>query len=281
MLTLKFACGRPPGGGRQVNQWTGDSGEIFARAFCRENLQWIDWLDVGLFAIEAGSNEVQVWPRFDVSHALVGEIFFRIRPLILQASGWQVLHAGAAMRQGGVLAFSGRSGSGKSTLAFAMQSAGWRQFADDALVVRPEGNRVMACPIPFNPQLRTASRVHFGQLHSPIIKVDPADAPLRAVYILDQNPDAIHPSISLLPQARAFSELLAHATCFNGETQQHTRRMVESYLALVACVPVFTLKYRPDFNELPELVRLVVRTAENVGVSSRRSSELRCYALQA
>ena len=51
--------------------------------------------------------------------------------------------------------------------------------------------------------------------------------------------------ISLIPQARAFSELLAHAHCFDAEDPAQTRRLVDDYLELVARVPVFALEYQP------------------------------------
>ena len=284
MLTLIFAGGEAPRTGRKVNEWLNDKGEIFARAFSRERLQWIDWLDLGVFAFTAGSNEVRVWPEPDIQHAVVLDIFSRVvQPLILQASGWQLLHAGAALGPSGVFAFCGRSRSGKSTLAFAMRSAGWRQFADDALVLRPHQNRVMACPIPFTPQLRTSSRAHFAHGSDRVpssLELQPADAPLRAVYVLEQDTSLISPRISLVSRARAFSELLTHAEIFFAEDPKHTRRLVESYLDLAACVPVFMLKYRPNFNDLPLLTRAIVDTAGNINIETVCPSELRSHVLQ-
>jgi hypothetical protein len=38
---------------------------------------------------------------------------------------------------------------------------------------------------------------------------------------------------------RAFSQVLAHADCFNAQDAEPTRRLVEGFLKLVAAVPVF------------------------------------------
>ena len=65
------------------------------------------------------------------------------------------------------------------------------------------------------------------------------------VFLLQPNPDLSGQRISLMPQARAFSELLAHAHCFDAEDPAQTRRLVDDYLELVARVPVFALEYQP------------------------------------
>jgi hypothetical protein len=54
------------------------------------------------------------------------------------------------------VAFCGKSGSGKSTLSFAMQEVGYWQFADDALLLRIEQDRIIAPQLPFVPRLRPA-----------------------------------------------------------------------------------------------------------------------------
>ena len=141
MLTLAFAGGDAPtpGTGRKVNEWCDDNGEVFARAHTSKDLHWIDWPGLGVFAFSAGSHEVRVWPEPGTQHEAIVDTFSRtLEPVILQTLGWQALHAGAAVGPTGVVAFCGRKGSGKSTLAFAMHQAGWRQFADDALVLRFE-----------------------------------------------------------------------------------------------------------------------------------------------
>lgn len=278
MLTLAFAGGDAPapGTGGKVNEWRDDCGEVCARAYTSKVLHWIDWPGLGVFAFSAGSYEVRVWPEPNSQHEAIVDTFSRtLEPIILQTLGWQVLHAGAAVGPAGVVAFCGRKGSGKSTLAFAMHQAGWRQFADDALVLRFDQDRVMSCPFPFTPRLRPASRAHFAHAHSPSpSSSDSADFPLTAVFLLQQNPDLTSPRISLMPQARAFSELLAHAHCFDAKDQTQTRRLVDDYLELVARVPVFALEYQPDLQQLSQLTRAVVETVTNLDADGVFSSEL-------
>lgn len=275
MLTLDFAHGEAPRIGRKVNEWLDDRGEFYARAFSDEELQWIDWCGVGVFAFSPNSNGVQVWPVADAHYEAIADIFSRfIQPLILQASGWQLMHAGASIGPAGVVAFCGRSGSGKSTLAFAMQRAGWQQFADDALVLQIDDEGVTACPLPFRPRLRSDSRAHFAGDHvSSLSEAASAETPLAAVYVLRHDVNLTGTHVSLVPQAQAFSEVLAHAECFDAQEPKHTRRLVKSYLELVARVPVFTLAYRPDFQSIRELTHLVSSSVAGINLIASCESQ--------
>jgi hypothetical protein len=277
MLTLAFSDGEAPGTGRKVNEWLNDRGERCAQAFYREDLHWIDWMGLGVFAFSAGTREVRVWPEAEAQPEAIIDTFSRIlQPLILQALGWQALHAGAAVGPAGVFAFCGKKYCGKSTLAFAMHQAGWRHVADDALVLRVDRNRVMACPLPFTPRLRPASRAHFAHA---LVSLPPssgpqrAEIPLSAVFLLQQDARLTCPRARLMPQAQVFSKLLAHAHCFDTENPKHTRQLVDDYLDLAARVPVFALEYRPDFEQLPQLVRTVIEAAASIDVKATPRSE--------
>lgn len=285
MLKLAFADRETPAQvlAHQATCWLDERGEIYGRAYSRGDLHWIEWRGLGVFEFSSVLHEVRVWPEPDADRSTLAEMFARVlQPLILQVQGWQALHAGAAVGPTGVLAFCGRKGSGKSTLALAMQKAGWQQFADDALVLRVDGAHVMACPLPFVPRLRPASRAHFAHSHEPkrsSSKPVATEVPLTSAFILQQNACAESPRVSSIPQGAAFSELLAHAHCFNAEDPIHTRRLVEDYLELVARVPVFRLEYRPDFQDLPKLVRAVVEAAPQVDTFAASASKLRPAAL--
>jgi hypothetical protein len=277
LLTLTFMGGEtpPPSTGREVNKWIDDCGYVCGRAFSCENLHWIDLPGLGVFAFSVGTHEVRVWPEANASRETIVQAFSRmLQPVILQALGWgEALHAGATAGPEGVLAFCGKSGSGKSTLAFAMQQIGWRQFADDLLVLRRDGDCVTACSLGFTPRLRPASRAHFAKapVHlSSSPQPLPANAALTAVFLLEQNERLTVPKMSLMPQVRAFLELLAHAHCFDAEDPGHIRRLVDSYLLIAECVPVFRLEYRPDLQHLGQLIDAIAETASSGRVACLR-----------
>lgn len=278
-LTIVGAETTRPTIGREVNKWLDDCGTECGRGFSCGDLYWIDWRGLGVFAFSVGAHEVRVWPEPKVTREAIRQTFSRVlQPVILQALGWQALHAGATMGPAGVVAFCGTSGSGKSTLAFAMQQIGWPQFADDALVLRFDGDSVLACPLAFTPRLRPPSRLHFAQTRSKLASAPErhrSDAPLAAVFLVRQDPALTSPRVSLVPQAGAFSQLLAHAHCFDTEDPKHTRQLVNDYLRLCAHVPIFTLEYCPEFRHLAQVTRAIV---DKTG-GSASSSELRSAAL--
>jgi hypothetical protein len=276
MLSLIISAGVAPKAGRQVSEWADECGKVFARAFSSDDDYRIDWPGVGAFAFRPGSRDVLVWPEPNARHEEISGTFDRLlQPIILQALGKQALHAAAVAGPSGTIAVCGNKGSGKSTLGFAMRQADYRQLADDALVLQLEQDRVSVCPLPFAPRLRPASRLHFGyadQNPAPAVDLRPADLALSAIFLLRQDEQAERPRLALLPQAQAFYAVLAHAYCYDAQDRSHTRRLVESYLAVVSLVPVFALHYRPDLQRLPELIQIIQDAA---GGSNAKSSSFR------
>ena len=267
MLTLAFAEGQAPAHltDQQGTPWLDDQGSMCARTFSTEDLHWIDCPGLGVFTFSADSREVQVWPEPGTERETVIEAFsWLLQRVILQALGWEVLHASAVAGPAGAFAFCGRSGSGKSTLAFAFHQEGWRQLADDGLVLRLDRDRVMTCPLPFRPRLRAGARAHFVHAR---MNLSPApeltrEVPLTAVFMLRQDATLAHPRISPVPKVRAFSQLLPYAHCFDTEDPKHTRRFIHDYLCLSARVPVYTLYYRPEFKNLLQLMCAVMAAAK-------------------
>jgi hypothetical protein len=273
LLSLAIGAGVAPAAGRQTVEWRDEYGKVFARAFSADDHYRIDWPGLGAFAFRPGSRDVLVWPEPDAPHEEMSDTFDRVlQPVILQALGRQALHAAAAIGPSGTIAFCGSRRSGKSTLGFAMGQAGYRQLADDALVLQLEQGRVSVCPLPFAPRLRPASRLHFGyseKIPAPPVDLRPADLALSAIFLLRQDDQIERPRPTVLPRAQAFSELLAHAHCYDAQDRSHTRRLVDSYLAMVALVPVFALQYRPDLQRLPQLIEII---QDAVGSCSAKSS---------
>lgn len=273
MLTLAFPVGSAFVGaprGRQVNVWKDEAGRIFARAFADGDRRRIDWSGLGVFTFVPGERAVQVWPEVGVRPALVQDMFARvIQPLVLQAVGWQALHASGVRGPAGALVFCGLGRSGKSTLAFAAgRVPAHTQIADDAVVIAVDGAGVHVHPVPFYPKLRQPARAFFRDAAEPAPEPPrttgashPNDAvPLRAVVVLCQDTGAPgDPRLVAVSSAAAFSSLLRHAHCFDDDDPVERKRLVEAYLAIAECVPVYDLRYRPDFRSLPNLAATALR----------------------
>ena len=271
MLTLALAPGEAPPAdpsGRLVNVWKDDNGAPFAHAYRAGDACRIVWQGLGEFHFATQFPVVTAFAARDVSDALVRDMFLRVvQPVVLQAQGFQTLHASAVLGPLGALAFCGVGHSGKSTLGYAAARApGYQQIADDSVVldVRPSGAQtpVTVQRLPFRPKLRQPSLGHFRRdathdPHAPVLDAlmtgDPA--PLGAILVLSQQDTApIIPQPFRLPQAESFRELLRHAHCFDDGDRRHSRSLIEDYLHLADIVPVYRVVYRADINAIDELV---------------------------
>src|SRR6187401_2581683 len=109
VLTLTIEPGDEAGDappGRGVNTWADEAVRVFARAFVDDDRRWIDWQGLGRFAFAPGSTDVRVSPTAGVSLTAIHATFDRvIQPVILQALGWQALHASGVAGSRGALIF--------------------------------------------------------------------------------------------------------------------------------------------------------------------------------
>lgn len=280
MLELVFTTRSTGSSGaplRLVNTWSDDAGAVFARAFADGPRRRIEWPGIGAFEFTGTSPTVLLHGSPSVDRARAHDIFSRIvQPIVLQAQGTETLHASAVVGPRGAVALAGVSGSGKSTLAWALgQRTGFRQIADDA-VVMDSGDTgaartvVHVWPIPYLPRLRRTARESLTRNVPPDPpRVDiPAGRPRLSAVVLLEQADTADPTarpVRLAPPD-AFTAVLAHAYCFDEDDRSERERMVRHYLDLAATVPVFRLRYRPDFSALPDLVDgvIAVTSADDV-----------------
>jgi hypothetical protein len=279
MLTLDIAPAAPPGpvpAGRVVNTWRDAAGQPRATAFASGTRRWIDWPNLGRFEFTTDSRTVCVVPAPGVPREVVESTFVgALQPIILQAQGWQALHASAVATGFGVVALCGEAGSGKSTLAAALARAGLPQVADDALVFACRDDRVSVQPLPFASQVPADARAHLDRLDPPGrsddgFRLAPSDTPaqLTNVVVLSRGGAGARaaPALTPLSAVDAFSALLAHAHCFDRDDRAHTRLLVDHYLMVSAQVPVHRLEYPEGFDRLREVLALVM------GVERRRGA---------
>jgi hypothetical protein len=268
-LALELAPALPDfAGAREGSVWTDVGGHVCGRSYIDRDRRWLDWFDTAVLEFRVGSPVVRVWPASGVTLDDVDAEFDRIlRSIVLQAQGWQALHAGAALTADGALVFCGPSGAGKSTTAFALGQIGWRQLADDQVVWRAESGRPMMRTLPFAPRLRGLSQVHLAGPAAPTAEQPERDEllPIAGIFLLEQREGRDRPvSIMRLSPPRAFSSLLPHAHCFDVNAVEATRSLTTDYLTVAQAIPVFELSYSPDLERLPELMHAIVSSAAAV-----------------
>jgi hypothetical protein len=105
----------------------------------------------GAFAMSREEAAIEVDPEPGAEEAAVQEALLGpALALALARRGIFVLHASAAVVNGGVIGFLGESGAGKSTLARLLAAAGAPRAADDLLAVTAKG----PAALPHLPQLK-------------------------------------------------------------------------------------------------------------------------------
>ena len=274
MLTLTFGEGGRPeaSGAREVTTWRDEDGRICARGFVGARRRWLECPGLGVFSFDAMSTVVHAWPATGVSREHLADRFMRtLQPAILQAMGWQALHASAVAGADGVIALCGISGSGKSTLGFALGRSGYRQIADDGVAVRVGRDGVFAHALPFAPRLRdTAANYFLEPTPSAIRPGGGAPLPLRIILVLEQHRGGSAIDIEPLRPAAAFAVLVSHAHCFEVGDSPDGRRFVEDYLQIAGSVQVCAIRYHPSFSRLDAVLEALTRAASTAGAAPLR-----------
>jgi hypothetical protein len=237
-----------------------------ARALVLQNQPLIEWFGLGVFAFDVHHPVVRVWPRPGTAPETLHDVFHRqLQPLILQASGWQALHAAAVVASGTALLICGRAESGKSTLAYALALRGLPQLADDQVVWRAAERMFQARWLPFTPRLRAPSAQYFGNARPAVAPGSAENVLLGRIVLLRPDPGwTSHPQLEPITPRRAFSRLLGYAHCFNPGDRAEASRLVRDYSELVSRLPVFNLSFRPGLDGL-DLVLDVLEQASAVG----------------
>jgi hypothetical protein len=240
--------------------WRDWSGVPRAYGYTLGGEHWIRLPDVASFRFTAAGEAVEAIAQGSTPGERVEDAYRRhVLPFVMQALGWELLHASAVMTPRGALAFCGPSGAGKSTLAHELDRRGYPPLADDALPFETINGAVHAIPMSFT--LRVSGRsVPYGEEWGREAK-GPESVPLAAVFVLERTAevDPAHPEITPLPNSSALPLLLYHAHCFSFRDQRRTRLMADRYLALAAQVPAFQVRYQPDLDWLPTLLDSVER----------------------
>ena len=214
------------------------------------------------------AQSITAYPEPGARLSSVWDVYRRsVLPMAMQAAGWEVLHASGIVAAGGVVAFCARSKTGKSTMAYGLSRRGFPQWADDGVVVGVHGG-IVALPLPFEVRLREGSeRLLRGTLpeHSrfefngPGAQVHASPLPIRAICVLDRSSDLDAPvRIAPIAPAEAFTALLTHAHEFDWSDADRRAAMVETYLRVVADVPMFAVSFVPSADRIDALFDAIV-----------------------
>jgi hypothetical protein len=253
-----------------VHTWRDLTGAVCAYGYRGDHHRWIRWPGFAAFRFD-DDGQIDAFPERQVDPAKICDLARRaVEPIILQAIGWETVHASSVATTAGVVAFCGERESGKSTLAYSLARRGYRQRSDDSVVIRIEAERVAVLELPFGVRLRHDPARHFGFTpdDGPYADVAPIDhtigqAPqletLAAVFVLSGR-DTTTPIATRLAGSAAFTAVLAHSHVFDPESIVERQRLLEHYLAIAARVPVYDLRFPSGLSHLPAVLDCVEQT---------------------
>lgn len=239
-----------------VQEWRDRDGQVRAFGYANGRRGWLEWPGLATFAFEEGSEDVVATPSAGATARAVEEMFRRgAVPIILQARGWEALHARAVLAPRGVVGLCGAADSAAFALTYALDRLGYRQCADSALLLNLRGVvRVESYP--------------FRRPSSSALEVTPAER-LCALFVVVLAPANL-PRLKRLAGAEAFSALVAHAYCFNPVDPEAKRRLVANYVSLVSQVPIYQLELEGGPQQVAAAQLILDAVSTTVLVSAAR-----------
>ena len=247
-------------------------GSLFARLYRWPDCALLKMEMEGDFFFDLQKKEIAVAPRSGrldrAKVALLGPVL----ACWLTLHGRFPLHASAVVDpEGGGHVFIAHAGSGKSSLAAAALKKGGKLLTDDILAFDPDGESVMGYP--GYPQMKfwpDAFQVFFpGETQDPLLPEIPKlctdktesfwnqPAPLRALYLLENRPDAPSVALSLIQGHDAVFQLLNHSFISHHLNPRELASQLELYSNLARRVPVFRLSYPRRWNQLGKVVEAI------------------------
>jgi hypothetical protein len=240
----------------------------------------------GLFEFLVTADARRVYARvFDDTHheALLAYLLVDALSFSMVRLGREPLHATAISTARGTAAFLGQSGDGKSTLAALFLRHGGVLVTDDMLVLTGRKDRYYAEPGPPRIKLyrEMAERILGDSSRAVpmnavteklIIPLDAAQTtrdarPLDALYILEQvegDPPVAGAVIRRLAPAQALPRLLAATAAHYPSDRDRLRSQFDFVTQLVQRVPVSTLHYRRNPEEMCDVRDAVLADLERL-----------------
>lgn len=230
------------------------------------------WPGVGTFLVRGGQ-EIVVDAEAELEEPLLRLFLLgAVLGALLHQRGFLVLHASAALVNGGAVAFMGDKGWGKSTTAAALVRRRHPLLADDLVALRPDECGTMHVLPGFSqlklwPEAAVAaleddpeqlSRVQSGT-EKRARRLDGAlhahPVPLRRLYLLGSG-ECI--GAEVLDPRSAFCELLRHTFVAHllGPTGTGPRHLAQC-AQLLRQVSVYTLRRPRDLQALAELAQYI------------------------
>lgn len=227
---------------------------------------WIE--DTGWFGIDPNAPAIVV-PREGDPAMREQRLWGIPAALCFVTRGDLSIHAAAVEVDGSALLLAAPGGHGKTTLAGGFLRAGYRVLGEDTACCRVSGHPVI---LPGPALLRVRPDVYRALRFPSVRQVDRGPyrmalalddsagdgAPVRIAGVVFLRQDETTPRIEPVDAAVALRDLWALA--FRLPSEEHVVRSFEMIATLAAAVPAWNLYRRLDFENLLDVVDLVIDT---------------------
>lgn len=246
--------------GKGVEVWRDLNGVITAYGEISREHCWMHLPGIASFRLPREGSENCVAFTNGIAETLIVEAYRRqVLPMALHSTGWEVIHASGVGRGRGVIAFCAPSETGKSTIACALGCRGYRLWADDALAFRASVDGIATTSLPFEMRLRSSAAKLLRDCHnngsstgSGQGAVENQVAPLLAICVLRRATNGDVPvSIRQLYSGEALEAVLPNAWCFTLRDVERKRRMMNTYLNLIARTTILDVCFQAGLENLP------------------------------
>jgi hypothetical protein len=253
------------------------AGEWFCHELLKDGSIYLRWHAHFEFLVSADGHRIDGRPLGDTSlEGFFSYLLGQVLSFALIKRGIDPLHSTAAVVDGEAVSFIGDCGYGKSSLGAAFLHAGYPLLTDDLLVVQKEDQGFVAYPGPpriklfpevvarFLGETTTGTQMN-RETTKLIIPLNPhqsclAAAPLRAIYVLQppsERSRVQNVSIGNLRPGEAQIALIANAFNTRITTPDRLTRQFHQAARLAAGIPIKSLSYPQDLEQLPDVVKAI------------------------
>lgn len=264
-----------PFGLTEVTTLIDTEGNVRAYTYQAQNSMWMHWPGLATFRFNSDNNQILVIEEKHLAREFINDLFWRnVLPFVLQAQGWEAIHASAIKTPQGVVAFCAASGTGKSTIAYGLHQRGYPLWSDDSLIFNPSLDSIVAYPVQFHLRLLADTRLYFGvehgqnnenhkqQIQHQRMTIN-EPGKLSTIFILERIPEHSSPQtpqVTRCSTTQSIQYLLKNAFSFSLYQKTEKKKLVSNYLELTARVPTYLLHLTQGLDDLDIKLDLIEST---------------------
>jgi hypothetical protein len=227
------------------------------------------------FSVSGSEKEICCYCKSDFPLESIVHLFLdMVVPLLLSQQDRMVLHAGAVMISGKIIAFLGETGQGKSSLTTSFGQKGFAVVTDDCLVIENKEGHPIGTPLYpglrlwpeavlalFGDDLSLPPVAHYTDKRrlgpeKGLLIFCPEPGPLDRIYVLSaqqEKKDNRTITIDSLSPRDAFMELVKHPYRLGLNPREKLRTEFQTLSRLVNSLTVCRIRYPRDYAALPDV----------------------------